>query len=163
MTRAALLAMSVGVAACGGAAPVATTTPGNTGGGDGEKGEPPTLTCTAQREDYAIEVDAARAAIRRGHGDQKFSDRRSSPDQPIEVCGYAQQYAWLARMACDDGTHPVADRGDTSATRGSTAVPIDDCLVMMDVWTVPCPEAEYTVVINQYVCTPDEGVMDNWG
>ncbi len=157
--------MALGITGCG-PAPRSPAKPANRGPAPDAANSSPPLACRSKRDDHAFVVSAERAAVRRGATDEYFSDRQSTDGAPVEVCGYAQQYAWLARVACDDGSRPVADRTTTEATRVAAMLllPGEDepCSLIVDHWQIPCPERTYGVAINQYVCRADEGVWDNW-
>jgi hypothetical protein len=135
--------------------------------GAAPSGEPPALDCNKRKDDRGVLVSDARARARRGFDDQRFSDRVSTTDAPIEVCGYAQQLSWLTAMHCDDGSRPWGDdvHAAHAARRGS--VDPDDlqssCMHPIDVYEAKCPEKTYVVYINLYVCPANEGIMDNWG
>ena len=130
-------------------------------------GEPPALECKNEKQDGGVLVSEERAQARRGYNDHKFSDRVTTADRPIEVCGFAQQLSWLTALHCDDGSRPWGDdvHAAHAARRGSvTPDDIDSsCLHPIDAYEVTCPEKTYTVYINLYVCPANEGVMDNWG
>jgi hypothetical protein len=130
-------------------------------------GDPAALNCGDRKDDKGILVSDERARARRGYDDQRFSDRATTADRPIEVCGYAQQLSWLTAMHCDDGSRPWGDdvHAAHAARRGSLH-PEDldtSCLMPIDAYQVTCPEKTYTVFINLYVCPSNEGVFDNWG
>jgi hypothetical protein len=129
--------------------------------------EPAALDCKKQQPDGGIEVSNARALARRGYDDQRFSDRVSTADKPIEVCGYAQQLSWLTAMHCNDGSRPWGDDVEAAhAARRGSLQPDDidsSCLHPIDAYEVKCPEQTYIVYNNLYVCPANEGVMDNWG
>lgn len=135
-------------------------------GGAVTEGAAMKLDCNSQTPDGGIAVSAARAKARRGLYDHRFGARVSSPEVPIEVCGFRRQLEWLTAQQCADGSRPWGDDLEAAhkARRGSV-VPEDlmsSCLRPIDAYVVKCPEQTYTVFINLYVCAAGEDVYDNW-
>lgn len=135
--------------------------------GAAPSGEPAALDCSKNKSDGGIAVSDTRAQARRGYDDQRFSDRLTTADKPIEVCGFVQQLDWLTAMHCDDGSRPWGDDVHTAhAARRGSLLPANEetsCGRRIDAYDVACPEKTYVVYINLYVCPDNEAVFENWG
>jgi hypothetical protein len=131
------------------------------------KKEPPALNFKHEKEDGSNLVSDERAAQRRGYDDQRFSERVTSMEKPIEVCGFEEQLLWLTAMHCDDGSRPWGDDIHEAhrARRGSGFGDnsIETCNKPVDIYEVACPEKTDSVHINIYLCPANEGLLDNWG
>jgi len=81
----------------------------------------------------------------------KYSQVKSTKALPVEVCGIPTENAWLASLACDDGSHPIND--DTAETvRVGSLGEGGRCKSIIDLYRVTCPEASYDIYLDGYVC-----------
>ncbi|MDQ3366044.1 MAG: hypothetical protein M3680_11520 [Myxococcota bacterium] len=169
-----LLVISL-LAACGGKAPAPT--PPTTGSSitsvdaphaSGEPAAPPAPAATAldatvcahrAEELGPVTLDAAQAGLRRGATAKQFGEVVTSKEQPIEVCGVAGQRGYLTRVTCGDGSSAFADPMSVGKARRGNVGPGGLCRSIIDVYAVTCPEAEYQVHVDMYMCGPGESFM----
>lgn len=106
----------------------------------------------------AVALTADEANKRYGQGVTKLSEAPSSKEQPIEVCGVAQQHDWLLAAQCDDGSSPLkAPEAAAGARVGSMGVG-GRCASVIDKYVVTCPESSYDVYMDLYMCGPGESI-----
>jgi hypothetical protein len=89
---------------------------------------------------------------RKGAHVTRFGDAHATRDEPIEVCGIPAENDWLVQTACADGSHPFADRGQAEGARVGNIGPAGRCGSIVDHYRVKCPEAEYDLFLDGYVC-----------
>jgi hypothetical protein len=94
--------------------------------------------------------DAWLKASKRGFS--KFSQVKSSKAAPVEVCGIPTENAWLATLACDDGSHPLVDNSGAETARVGNLGDGGRCNSIIDLYRVKCPEASYDIYLDGYVC-----------
>lgn len=145
--------------ACGGANPPPQTTPSNPVPVTQTPTTPPapvglTKEVCAQRADEFGQVPLRedQIALRRGTGAKRFADIETTKDAPIEVCMPGGERAWISSVACTDGTKPSASNRSGSVGPGGT------CGSVIDLYIVRCPEKEYEVFMDMYMCPPGEGM-----
>jgi hypothetical protein len=158
---AALLAL----AACGGkpaatstTTPAPASTPPASGAeaeprGDAPKtGDPADQAVCATRTDMfgPFMLDQAQAQRRYGANARTFVDAPTTKTRAIEVCGVAASQQWLRGTACADGSS--AKQNGRSGSVG----PGGRCRAVIDLYTVTCPERQYEVYIDMYMCGPAE-------
>jgi hypothetical protein len=98
-------------------------------------------------------VSASQYASRYAATASKFSEVRSSPSQPAEVCGIGAGVALIATLTCDDGTNPYkGDRMAAHASRAGNVGPGGRCGSIIDHYPVACPEGSFDIYIDSYVC-----------
>jgi len=90
-------------------------------------------------------------ALRRGTGAKTFADIVTTKETPIEVCMPGGQRAWLGSVSCIDGTKP------TGSGRSGSVGPGGTCGSIIDLYMVTCPEKQYEVFMDMYMCPPGEG------
>ena len=142
--------------ACGGSSPPRATAPPEPAGHSSNFGRdyPKTGVCANRPDEFGpFVLDPKQAAMRHGLTAVKYSDAPSTLDKPIEVCGVRGEYAWLRSHGCADGV-----RGSVSPLRGNLG-PGGQCGAIIDQFTVQCPEGKVEVIIDMYMCGPDEQFM----
>lgn len=147
-------------AACGGSSPQ-TTTPANATPVQPAVpvalAEDPKAACANQADEYGpYMLTAEQAAKRYGATATKFTDAPTSKDKAIEVCGIAAQQAWLMKTSCADGSKAFADRGQIPGSRRGNVGEGGRCSAIIDLYVAKCPEAEYEVHVDMYMCGPGD-------
>ena len=108
--------------------------------------------CTQKKGDFGpVELREDQVALRRGTGVQKLSDLATTRETPIEVCSPAGQRAWLGAVTCAGGEKP------TGAQRSGSVGPGGTCGSIIDLYMVGCPEKQYEVFMDMYMCPPGQG------
>jgi len=97
----------------------------------------------------AVNLSAEDAARRFGLGVTRLSAVTTSLKEPIEVCGPPGQRAWLTLAKCDDGSTADFSRDGSVGSGGR-------CAGIIDRYLAKCPETEYEVFMDMYMCGPDE-------
>jgi hypothetical protein len=167
----------VAVAACGGKAASSPTTPptgpvqppdgegakpaegqpGEAGGpGEAAKPEPAALDKAAckNRPDMfgPFALDEAQAKQRYGANARTYADAPTKKDRAVEVCGIPASRQWLKGTACADGSAAKQNGRVGSVGQGGR------CGAIIDLYTVTCPEGEYEVFLDVYMCGPGESM-----
>jgi hypothetical protein len=143
---------------CGGSAPAPQTPPpSNTlPAGQQPPAAPAGLTqevCAQKPDEFgAVKLRDDQVALRRGTGVQKLSDLASTREAPIEVCSPAGQRAWLSSVTCAGGEKPAGVQRSGSVGPGGT------CGSIIDLYMVGCPEKQYEVFMDMYMCAPNESL-----
>lgn len=91
-------------------------------------------------------------AGRYGCGATHYSQLRTSHHSPVEVCGHAAQYEYLANLRCDDGSYPFASPMAAAAARVGNVGKGGRCGHIVDLYDVVCPEGRYEIYIDLYFC-----------
>ena len=112
----------------------------------------PTTSCAGGSVNYPVGVGADELEASYGQHDRRFSDSPSSRTRPIEVCGIFGETDYLARVTCDDGSRPFADRGVAHEARAGNVGHGGRCGRVIDQYPVRCPEKTYDVFIDLYRC-----------
>jgi hypothetical protein len=116
----------------------------------------PTRACSLPKNDADLGLPAGfskdEMAQSYGADAHTYADAPSTKDQPIEVCGFPAAGAWLARMTCKDGSHPLATRNDAERMRVGNAGEGGRCGRIIDQYAVECPESTYDIFIDAYRC-----------
>jgi hypothetical protein len=99
----------------------------------------------------AVPLQADQVALRRGTGVKTFADLKSTREEPIEVCMPQGERGWITSVTCSDGSKPSASGRSGSVGAGGV------CGSIIDLYTVTCPEKEYEVFMDMYMCPPGEG------
>jgi hypothetical protein len=86
------------------------------------------------------------------HGVAKYSEVTSTKDKPIELCGSSTENWWLAALACEDGSHPFADNAAAQLALLGNVGAGGRCGSPVDHYRVRCPEREYDLYLDGYVC-----------
>jgi hypothetical protein len=160
MRNAPALVILVVSACSGGSTSQQPTIPSNQTPPPPTGSEPPTTpsglskeVCAQRASEFgAIPLRADQVALRRGTGAKTFADVRSTREDPIEVCMPQGERAWLKSVACADGSAPSASGRSGSVGAGGA------CGSIVDLYTVTCPEQQYEVFMDMYMCPPGEGV-----
>ncbi|MBA3503483.1 MAG: hypothetical protein M4D80_08520 [Myxococcota bacterium] len=144
---------------CGGSTPPPQTPPPSNALPTGQ--QPPTQTtatgltqdvCAQKKNDFGpVELREDQVALRRGTGVQRLSDLASTREAPIEVCNPAGQREWLTAVTCAGGEKP------TGAQRSGSVGPGGTCGSIVDLYMVGCPEKQYEVFMDMYMCPPGKG------
>lgn len=152
-----LLWVSV-LVACGGKAPAPQPPPSNvsTTTQPTEPAAPAVLTkevCAQRADEFGpVPLRAEQVALRRGTGAKKLGDIATTKDAPIEVCMPVGEREWLASVTCADGTAP------TSRQRSGSVGPGGTCGSIIDAYIVKCPEKDYELFMDMYMCPPGAGM-----
>ena len=148
------------VAACGGKSPEPTT-PANTA--SAKPADPisaPAVdktVCGSRPDEYGPYVlTAQQAATRYGTGAAKFSDAPTTKDKAIEVCGIPAQQAWLMMTGCADGSKAYTSPRQVAESRSGNVGEGGRCGAIIDLYLAKCPEKEYEVHVDMYMCGPGE-------
>jgi hypothetical protein len=88
-----------------------------------------------------------------------ISKVKSSIENPIEVCGVPGQVMWLMNVTCPDGSHPHTDPEATHWSRIGSVGQGGRCGAIIDLYPVPCPDGDYEVYMDMYMCTQAEAAM----
>ena len=171
-----LAAVLMILAACGGKpAPTPTTprpSPAQPPGGDKTKpgGDAPTgeamgkagdggdaaadpAVCASRTDMFGpFALDEAQARRRYGANAKRFADAPTTKDRAIEVCGIPASRQWLRGTSCADGS-PAKQNG-----RSGSVGPGGRCGAIIDLYSVTCPEGDYDVYIDIYMCGPGESM-----
>lgn len=147
------------LAACGGSSPQATT-PANTTPAPAEPVAPPEdpkAACANHADELGpFQLTAEQAANRYGTTAMKFTDAPTTKDKAIEVCGISAQQAWLMKTSCADGSKAFADRGQVAGSRRGNVGAGGRCGAIIDLYVAKCPEREYEVHVDMYMCGPGD-------
>jgi hypothetical protein len=140
--------------ACGGSAPPPQAPVSNTGSGS----QPPAPVglsndvCRQRSDDFGpVPLRAEQVALRRGTGVKKLADIVSTREAPIEVCMPDGERAWLEATSCGDGSKPAFQRTGSIGPGGT-------CGSVIDLYAVTCPEKQYEVFMDMYMCPPGKGI-----
>ncbi|MBK7534305.1 MAG: hypothetical protein IPI49_02830 [Myxococcales bacterium] len=109
--------------------------------------------CSAHSDMFGpYSLSEAQASQRYGKNARTFADAPSTKDQAIEVCGIPASRQWLRGTACVDGS-----TARQNGRLGSVG-PGGRCGSIIDHYTVTCPEGNYDVFIDMYMCGPGESM-----
>jgi hypothetical protein len=108
--------------------------------------------CNESKPEHAVGMPRAEWEHRKGAGLSKYSQATTTKASPIEVCGIPTENDWLAQMSCDDGSHPITNRGAAEAVRVGNVGSGGRCGSIIDLYRVTCPEKSYDIYIDGYVC-----------
>lgn len=100
----------------------------------------------------AIEVDAKTWDARRGRDITKFSQAKTTEAAPIEVCDIDGEVEWMKRATCNDGSNPYQTKAEINERRDAYFARGGACNSILDRYSVPCPEATYSIHVDRYVC-----------
>ncbi len=153
------------VAACGGSRPAPSTTPPpatpaspsasvpSTSAPRAPASEDAANVCGSRPDEYGpVELTAEQAPRRYGQQAVKFSDAPSTKEKPIEVCGVSEQRQWLMQTSCADGSKAFQAPREVAAGRRGNVGSGGRCGSIIDAYVVKCPEAEYEVFMDMYMC-----------
>ena len=109
--------------------------------------------CAQRADEFGpVPLRAEQVALRRGTGAKKLTDVQSTKEAPIEVCMPGGQREWLGSVTCPDGSKP------TGAQRSGSVGPGGTCGSIIDLYAVTCPDKEYEVFMDMYMCPPGAGM-----
>jgi len=108
--------------------------------------------CTDPPDSRAVGVERAAYQLRNGAAVTRLPDARSTKEKPIEACGISAGLDWLVASTCADGSHPIKSRGAAEAARVQNVGRGGACGSIIDLYHVRCPDAEYDVYVDGYVC-----------
>jgi hypothetical protein len=106
--------------------------------------------CATKQDFGPATLDATQAAARYGANAKSYRDAPTTKQKPVEVCGIRASRQWLGKTACADGSS-----GQQLGRVGSVGSG-GRCEAIIDLYRVKCPEAEYEVFIDIYMCGPGE-------
>jgi hypothetical protein len=147
------------LAACGGSSPQATTTPAPPTPAEpiAAPVEDPKAACANHPDEYGpYMLTAEQAASRYGLAATKFTDAPTTKDKAIEVCGIPAQQAWLMNTTCADGSKAFASRAEVPGSRRGNVGEGGRCGAIIDLYIAKCPEKQYEVHIDMYMCGPGD-------
>jgi|SRR5665647_976847 len=147
-------------AACGGSSPQPTTPANNVQPPPAPVAPPPDdskAACANHPEEYGpYMLTAEQSANRYGRTAVKFTDAPTTKDKAIEVCGIPAQQDWLMKTSCADGSKAFTSRGQVPGSRRGNVGAGGRCGAIIDLYIAKCPEAEYEVHIDMYMCGPGD-------
>ena len=118
-----------------------------------------TLCATRPEEFGPVQLSVEQASRRHGLQAKTFADAPSSKDRPIEVCGIPEQRQWLMQTSCADGSKPYKSPRDVSASRQGNVGAGGRCGSIVDLYIAKCPEAQYDVYMDMYMCPEGQSVF----
>lgn len=166
--RLPLLVVSLGscLVACGGKASAPATTPVANAAPSAEPTEAaapaddPAALCAKRASEFGpLQLTADQATRRYGQQAAKFTDALTTKDKPIEVCGIPEQQDWLLKVTCADGSKAYTSRGQIPGSRRGNVGPGGRCDSIIDLYVAKCPEAEYEVHMDMYMCPDGQSFM----
>jgi hypothetical protein len=117
----------------------------------------PEAACANHPDEYGpYTLTAEQAATRYGQTAATFADAPTTKDKAIEVCGIPAQQAWLMKTTCADGSKAFSDRGQVPGSRRGNVGEGGRCGAIIDLYIAKCPEKEYEVHIDMYMCGPGD-------
>jgi hypothetical protein len=145
------------LAACGGK-PAATSTaprtdPAQPPDGEGKPAADKGVCANRPEMIGPVTLDDAQAQQRYGANARTFADAPTTNERAIEVCGVAASRQWLRGTACADGSPPKQNG------RSGSVGPGGRCGSILDLYSVTCPEGDYDVYIDIYMCGPNESMF----
>lgn len=148
------------IAACGGKSPEPTTPANMASPKPAEPVAAPAVdktACANHPDEYGpYKLTGEQAATRYGTGATKFSDAPTTKDQAIEVCGIPAQQAWLMKTSCADGSKAYTSAVQVASSRSGNVGEGGRCGAIIDLYLAKCPEKEYEVHVDMYMCGPGE-------
>ncbi|RVU42372.1 hypothetical protein EA187_15960 [Lujinxingia sediminis] len=91
-------------------------------------------------------------AARHGCGVSDITALTSSHQRPVETCEIQGQQAFLMNLQCADGSTPVTSRQAAASMRQGSRKGGGRCNNPVDLYVIPCPEGDYEVYIDLYMC-----------
>ena len=114
--------------------------------------EPAPIDCQAPHPFGPKLVGPEAYAARHGATVTRFADLGTSRTRPAEDCGVGAVSPLWPRLACNDGSRPLADgRAVLSARRGSAGAG-GRCGAILDLYGVRCPEGTYVIYYDGRFC-----------
>lgn len=129
--------------------PQSTEPPGAPGG------EPSAADCTRPESFGPVLMSPERHAHRNGARARQFADAPTTKDNPLEECGLQRSLQRLLQLTCSDGTNPFASAQAAHRSRAGNLGPGGRCGSIIDLYRVPCPEREYEIHVDMYVCAAE--------
>jgi len=156
-------ALALAPAACGGAHKPLTNqqpAPPQSNGKDASAGDPKAM-CAKRSDTFGpFELDAAQAAARYGQNAKTYAEAPSTKEKPIEVCGVGASLAWLMAATCSNGKPAFTDGADAHDSRSGSLGGGGRCGAIIDLYVAKCPEAEYKIYVDMYMCGPNETFLE---
>jgi hypothetical protein len=149
-----VLAMAATIAALIGCAPAASSTrPATTAASAGEEGPRSDANCPREDMFGPVFLDSRQYQARTGNDAKSFATLVTTKEKPLEECGIPPVLEKLAWLRCNDGSNPFDGKSRAAhASRRGSIGPGGRCDSIIDVYVVPCPEAQYEVFADSYVC-----------
>jgi hypothetical protein len=107
-----------------------------------------------------FELDAAQARARYGLGAKHYADAPTTKDKAIEVCGVGASLTWLMDATCANGSPAFKDGADAHESRSGSVGGGGRCGAIIDLYVAKCPEREYEIYIDMYMCGPGETFLE---
>ncbi len=80
---------------------------------------------------------------------KKFTEVTSTKQHPVEMCTVKEANDWLLALRCSDGSQPFDNPEESRAGNVGQG---GRCMSVVDRYIVPCPEKQYEIFIDAYVC-----------
>jgi hypothetical protein len=121
--------------------------------------------CAQRADDFGtVRLQADQVALRRGTGVKTFAELVATREAPIEVCMPQGERAWLKSVACvgapqtpPSASEPAAPAPSPTFNRQGSVGAGGTCGSIIDLYVVNCPEKQYEVFMDMYMCPPGEG------
>lgn len=149
------LALAATIVAFGGCAPVAPSTPPprTAASAAGEDGPRSDAKCPRGDPFGPVVLGRQQYEGRTGADAKSFATLITTKDKPLEDCGIPAVLEKLAWLRCNDGSNPFDGKSRAAhASRRGSVGPGGRCDSIIDVYVVPCPEANYEVFADSYIC-----------
>src|SRR5262245_38190171 len=147
------------IAACG-----ASPKPPVANQGSGAPPPPPAdpkAVCAKHPDQFGpYELDAAQADARYGRHAMTYAAAPTTKDKPVEVCGVSASLAWLMSATCANGKPAYPDMAAAHESRSGSVGGGGRCGAIIDLYVAKCPEAEYQIYVDMYMCGPGENFME---
>lgn len=118
-------------------------------------GEPSAADCTRPESFGPVLMSPERHAHRNGVRARQFADAPTTKDNPLEECGLQRSLQRLLQLTCSDGTNPFPSAQAAHRSRVGNIGPGGRCGSIIDLYRVPCPEREYDIHMDMYVCAAE--------
>lgn len=149
-----LVISSLFLLACGGTSPAALTPVSQAQ--EKPSTQPKQLNCAATLLNDNHSVVVTTPQFRNDPKGRKFSAQSTTASTPLETCGVNRQLRVLTRLRCDDGSNPFTDLNHAHRARLANVGASGRCKGIVDQYRVPCPEKNYDLYMDSYVCEIDE-------
>lgn len=121
----------------------------------------PKAVCAKRSDTFGpFELDAAQAQARYGLAAKRYADAPTSKDKPVEVCGVGASLRWLMDATCANGSPAFKDGADAHDSRSGSVGGGGRCGAIIDLYVAKCPEREYEIYIDMYMCGPGETFLE---
>lgn len=112
----------------------------------------PAIDCKRPEEHGPIHLTAEQLGKRNGTGVTTLAAFNTSMERPVEVCDVGGENQWLVASRCADGSAPIKSGLDAMTARQGSVGAGGRCGSILDHYKVACPEQDYDVYIDMYMC-----------